>query len=68
VVLVGVLAVTIVAAVVPKPSERAAGPEWAPEVPAARVDCAAADEPERTVIAIAPNGWDVEVPCGRLAG
>ena len=69
VVLIGVLAVSIVGAALPQPSARSEGPEWAASIPQARLECAADDAPDRTVaVAIAPEGWAVEVPCDRLVG
>lgn len=69
VVLAGVLVVTVVGAALPHQTARAEGPEWAAAVTQARVECAADDAPGRTVaVAIAPDGWVVEVPCDRLVG
>ncbi|GAA1061036.1 hypothetical protein [Agromyces bracchium] len=66
-VLVAVLIATVVGALVPQPSARGAGPDWASAIPAARAACAADSAPDRTAVAIAPDGWAVEVPCDRLA-
>lgn len=69
VVLIGVLAVSVIGAALPQPSARSEGPEWAASIPQARLECAADDAPDRTVaVAIAPEGWVVEVPCDRLVG
>ncbi|WP_353828821.1 hypothetical protein [Agromyces sp. SYSU T0242] len=68
VVLAGVLVVTIASALVPQPSPRGEGPEWADGVGAARTACATSEDPGLATIAIAPEGWVVEVPCERLAG
>ncbi|MRX45296.1 hypothetical protein [Agromyces kandeliae] len=68
VVLVGAVVLTVVAAIVPQPSVRADGPDWAPEIPPARSACTVDEPPGRTAIAIAPEGWLVQVPCERLAG
>ncbi|RXZ50040.1 hypothetical protein [Agromyces binzhouensis] len=66
-VLVGVMVLTVVAAIIPQPSARAGGPDWASQIPPARNSCAVDDAPDRTAIAIAPDGWLVEMPCDRLA-
>lgn len=53
-----------VVSLAPATTRRSAGPEWAPQIPAAARECRG--DPRLQVVRVEIAPWGAEVPCGRL--